>query len=297
MQNILSGAFVSNFTRYGITPIMIVPSGSRADIYNFYCTNITRLFELYSALDDVSKEALLGFVLGGVSSNFSFYRYSTTNSYILNGFIPKSGDIVIDAGVCDGGSAAIFADLGCKVFAFEIDSDNFKVAQKIAKEKNFVVENRGLSDFDRKSTYSKGGAPVYGAKLNLSAKHADRFKEVSTQLTTIDSYVKEKKIQRVDFIKLNVNQSELEVIRGAANTIARFKPKLVINVYYKPTQLFEIFETLQSIRPDYEFAWRHYAEDYELYSQLFSDEIIEYIEYFNLPLRWFHPGGSRLFAR
>ena len=53
------------------------------------------------------------------------------------------------------------------------------------------------------------------------------------QIMSIDSYVAEKKLPRVDFIKLDVEGAELDTLKGAATTIARFKPILALSAYHK----------------------------------------------------------------
>lgn len=49
-------------------------------------------------------------------------------------------------------------------------------------------------------------------------------------LTTLDSFVTEKQIDRVDAIKLDVEGAELHVIRGADQTIRQFKPVMMVEI-------------------------------------------------------------------
>jgi hypothetical protein len=51
-------------------------------------------------------------------------------------------------------------------------------------------------------------------------------------LTTIDNLVAELALERVDFIKMDIEGAELNAIRGAAQTIRRFRPRLAIAVYH-----------------------------------------------------------------
>lgn len=50
------------------------------------------------------------------------------------------------------------------------------------------------------------------------------------RLTTLDSVVKERGIERVDFIKLDVDGFEGKVLKGASETLQRFKPRLIAEV-------------------------------------------------------------------
>ena len=77
----------------------------------------------------------------------------------------------------------------------------------------------------------------------------------------IDTYVRENNIPRIDYIKLDVEGAELEVLKGAFLTIGQFKPKLAISAYHKPEDLYEIQKYIRSLRCDYQFAFRHYRID------------------------------------
>ena len=60
------------------------------------------------------------------------------------------------------------------------------------------------------------------------------------ETTTIDKLVEELGIERVDFIKADIEGEELNMLKGARKTIEKFKPKLAICVYHRPQDLWEI---------------------------------------------------------
>jgi hypothetical protein len=49
-------------------------------------------------------------------------------------------------------------------------------------------------------------------------------------LITLDSYVKNKEIKKIDFIKIDVDGGEYEIIMGAINTLKKFKPFILIEL-------------------------------------------------------------------
>lgn len=61
------------------------------------------------------------------------------------------------------------------------------------------------------------------------------------------------------FLKADVEGMELEVLAGAARTIALHAPKLAVCVYHKPQHLVEVAEAILRIRPDYRLALRQHA--------------------------------------
>ena len=89
------------------------------------------------------------------------------------------------------------------------------------------------------------------------------YVEYVMRFCIVDSYVREKRLPRVDFIKLDVEGAELDVLKGAATTIARWKPILILSAYHKWDDFWTLRNFVKSIRADYEFALRHYTMSHE----------------------------------
>jgi hypothetical protein len=53
-------------------------------------------------------------------------------------------------------------------------------------------------------------------------------------LTTIDKLVSELKLERVDFIKMDIEGAEPKALAGAHDTLAKYHPRLSISAYHKP---------------------------------------------------------------
>ena len=222
--------------------------------YNEFINHLPELYEVYESLiDEESKKTFCGYWHGRTSSQFDKLVHAIGCHYFTAGFTPKPGDVVIDAGVLDGATSLEFHELGCKVYGFEMDRENFKVAKKLADEKGFVVENFGLGAYEHQMTYTHApfGNPG-GSNLNEGGNEV-------TNIIPLDLYVRQKNIHRVDFIKFDVEGAELDVLKGAATTIARCKPILNISAYHKPDDFRVLMNMVKKIRPDYEFALRHYA--------------------------------------
>jgi FkbM family methyltransferase len=66
----------------------------------------------------------------------------------------------------------------------------------------------------------------------------------------------------VTFLKADVEGMEMPLLRGAAETIRRFRPKLAICVYHYPSDIPVISQYLQSLVPGYRFALRHHSPQF-----------------------------------
>lgn len=256
--------------------------------YDIFMNHLVELQEVYESLiDEKSKQTFCGYWLGNICNRFDELVYSDTPHYILEGFIPNDGAIVIDGGACDGGSAAIFSDMGYKVYSFELDRANFESVRQLAERKNFVVENYGLGAAKGELRYNpNGGGSVIVTNGSAVAK-----------ITTIDSYVREQRLPRVDFIKLDVEGAELDVLKGAAAVIARYKPILALSAYHKWDDFWTLMNFVKSIRSDYEFAMRQFPENREGIPSMFANASDDYLYKFGLEIEWRDFYECVLFAR
>ena len=60
------------------------------------------------------------------------------------------------------------------------------------------------------------------------------------QTITIDDFVNNQHLNRLDFIKLDVEGAEMNVLRGGVDSILKFRPGLAISIYHKLEDFFEI---------------------------------------------------------
>jgi FkbM family methyltransferase len=162
------------------------------------------------------------------------------------------GDIVIDCGAHVGFfvRAALKAGAGL-VVAIEIAPDNLtclkrNLAAEISSGKVIIYE-KGVWDrddhLDLNINDDNSGADSIVAKGDRSIKIA---------LTTLDKIVKELRLQRVDFVKMDIEGSEQNALKGSAKTLKEFKPKLSVAVYHKKDDFDIIPAIIRQIRPDYQ---------------------------------------------
>lgn len=199
----------------------------------------------YSSITEVFN------ILGG--------KYSTPECSI------KAGDIVLDCGAHFGFFSYFALKKGAeKVYAFEPNPYVFEILKKnvglwdpnrIEPVNLALWFEKGNLDLRIERNRTGPGATILtDLKGTFMEKAGNEYSEiVKVKTTTIDHFVKEKGLSRVDFIKIDTEGAERGIIKGAKETIRRFKPKIVVSAYHFHNDTVEIPELVLSIRGDYRF--------------------------------------------
>jgi len=136
-----------------------------------------------------------------------------------------------------------------KIYAFECSEVQFEACENAINNcsfKNVEFFKKGLYDSTKTIYGSVGWNNQFVAKKSMDYK---------VEVTSIDETVDDK----VTFITMDIEGSELAALRGAENTIKRDRPKLAISVYHKPDDLIEIPRYILSLVPEYRLYLRHYS--------------------------------------
>ncbi|MGI0058014.1 MAG: FkbM family methyltransferase [Nitrosarchaeum sp.] len=154
----------------------------------------------------------------------------------------KQGDVVIDIGANIGYFTLIFAKLvgdKGKVFAFEPDPTNFELLKKnveINGYKNVVLEQKALSDNQGKMMLSLNKVNTAGHQLDF--KNEKSSNSVEVDVLSLDKYFS-KHIIDINFIKMDVEGAESNIIQGMTNILKNSKSLKMI-VEYNPIAINEI---------------------------------------------------------
>lgn len=147
----------------------------------------------------------------------------------------QQGFLILDVGVNFGETLLNFAKLTGNtgtVYGFEPMPFTYKKCRHnvgLNDFKNIVVENLALSNSMEKLVINdplngnSGG--TYVSKITVAAEN-----KITINAITLDDYVIEKDLKKIDFIKIDVEGYETNVLLGALNVIQKFKPILYIEV-------------------------------------------------------------------
>lgn len=142
-------------------------------------------------------------------------------------------EVVLDVGAAFGSYAFPAAALGAKVYAWSPEDPDASIIEQSLMENTFphpvTVYRTGV--------YSRDGwlAP---ASQRFSAGGPLDKDETWIQVETLDSWVSRQQLDRIDWIKLDVEGAEVEVLKGALCTITKYCPKLLVeNHLFKDAEI------------------------------------------------------------
>lgn len=167
----------------------------------------------------------------------------------------NNGDVVFDCGANIGLFSMVAAAKGAKVYAFEPVPgviQHLEQARKIHPSIEIIGE--ALSDRSGKARISLSSGANTGNSFILPA--GDQSIEIVT--TSVDEFVASRKLERVDFIKADIEGAERLMLSGAADTLRRFAPKLSICTYHLPDDKEVLEAIIRNANPDYviEHKWQ-----------------------------------------
>jgi FkbM family methyltransferase len=165
-------------------------------------------------------------------------------SEVFSFFIPQPNDVVIDVGA-NIGYFTIYASR-------KVGKDGLVIALEPMDEAyNCLMKNIRLNRLNNvkpfklalwssettlrlyrtKGYFTSAISKVDVFKNLIQQKKLELIKEYEIKAIKLDDLIKNINLSKVDWIKIDVDGSEYEVILGSMNTLKRFKPKLIIEIH------------------------------------------------------------------
>jgi len=185
----------------------------------------------------------------GLALSISHYgTYEELESKIMEEKI-EMGNIVVDVGANIGlhtlNMARIVGNTG-QVFAFEPDPSNFEILKKNVKinnYKNIILEQKAVGDKHGRTTLYQSDHP---GKHRIFPQTEQAKSQVQVELTNLDNYFDSDMIDKINFIKIDVEGLEFSVLKGMKNILKNskkikilfeFMPENTIEVGFTPIEL------------------------------------------------------------
>lgn len=225
--------------------------------------NICKIENLIDLLDDNnSKEYVMNTILNRLTRNPIYLRknmniispYEYADKIVLN-----KGDSIIDCGAYTGDTAEIFLrklDGECRVYCVEPFRESYDKLVENIKLKgisdrvgcfNFAVSDKKTVDLIRCNE----------EEVHMSANLRNSCGKLWNKINIdrVDNIFSD--IDKVDFIKMDIEGEEVKALLGAENIIKKFKPRMMISAYHLIEHVWEIPQLIKKIEPNYKIYAGH----------------------------------------
>jgi len=184
------------------------------------------------SLDDITFPIMLDVDNHGVDHVIAAYRNFEPGILRLIRKNINNEDIFVDVGA-NIGQHSLYAAHFCKhVYAFEpIERLCFQFLKSVYKNElyNIHVFNYGLGNEDKEMN-------IFTAANNMGSSSViekkNRINNGSIKIKRLDDIRKKCGIEKVDFMKVDVEGYEWEVLQGVKQTLLKWKPKIILE--YSP---------------------------------------------------------------
>ncbi|MBF0582698.1 MAG: FkbM family methyltransferase [Magnetococcales bacterium] len=188
-----------------------------------------------------------------------------TNSYLQYFFkrdsidlTPVTGDVVLDCGACIGEISLLMAGLvgtQGEVHSFDPVPIHARYCQLQASL------NPTISHVLKINVLAVGDVSrdVAGLKRDSDSISPGGMAVDSFSMTSLDDYVSNRNLSRVNVIKMDIEGAEVAALEGASEVIKKFKPRLAISAYHKHQDFWEIPYKIKEKHSDYKLFFGHHS--------------------------------------
>jgi len=233
---------------------------------NLLRENIDKVENIFSFFRDESSKKTYFEILRSRIYHFNFevqvnYPISNFHHYFHPEVRPRNGDIIVDGGAFVGDTISDVVEGKIKfrkIYAFEPDKDNLSVLKrKFRSNGNIVLIPKGLWEDNRKLFF-------VSSENTMNSFIVENLEEVKgkkvsyIEVVSIDEFFKSEG-DFPDFIKMDIEGSEIEALKGARDTISIQAPRLAISIYHKASDLWEIPLLIKNLNPKYKLFIGHHS--------------------------------------
>lgn len=191
-----------------------------------------------------------------VPSILDDYTFVGEGPYEYGSVDLKQGDVVLDFGANVGYFSVLAASKGCVSYAFE------PTPSQVPFIKRHSELNGGKIYAEQCAISNQSGETSFYLNNDLLAANSlivrgNQDKSIIVKQITVDDFVEQEGLEKVDFIKADIEGAERLMLEGATKTLKRFAPKLSLCTYHLRDDKEVLTDLILKANPNYkiEYKW------------------------------------------
>ena len=160
--------------------------------------------------------------------------YEAAELKLLNQHLSENStfiDIGANFGLYTLSAAEKISDTG-KIICFEPFPENFQALTKnITRNKLSMITAENMAIGDQRGMLKLYYQPSENNLGMVSATHLENSKVHEVEVLSLDDYLENRDVDKIDFIKIDVEGFEYRVLFGMKKTLATYSPKILIEIF------------------------------------------------------------------
>lgn len=263
------------------------------------------LFRLQMIVDIISKHwRLSGIIKFHIKSAGDFIMYTECDDLIVDSLfynsydemkelelfstLCKKANVIIDVGANTGLYSLIASSSNplAKIFAFEPYPSNYKRLEYnlgLNDAKNVIPVSQAVGSYLGYTSFyvplgQKRISQVSSINKEFSESHLQndisKYEKVKVQITSLDAFIEEHNLSKVDVIKIDVESLEIDVLLGGIKSIRKYKPQIICEIFYSQESKIKLNAILKKINYDLNII---YARDVIKVNSIFQSAKRNYL--------------------
>lgn len=164
----------------------------------------------------------------------------------------QKGDIVLDCGANIGLFSALASSIGCQSYAFEPVPHIIDKYLSVTAKHNPGITICNYASWDKETELEFELADHnLGAGTGVRQRFSNSGGKISVKAIPLDTFVEHNHIEKIDFIKADIEGAERQMLTGARAILRKFAPKLSICTYHLPDDPKILADIILDANPDY----------------------------------------------
>ena len=175
----------------------------------------------------------------------------------------EPNDIVLDCGANIGIFSVYAAQKAKMVYAFEPGKNEIASLyenKRLNNCNNIKIIAKAVLDNSKNARLVPLGivsSYLVSKEKKENKEKIDKEDVLDVETISIDGFIKKENIEKVDFIKMDIEGSERKALLGAKETLRKFKPKLALSIYHKFSDFYKIPLLIKRLNPNYKIKIRN----------------------------------------
>jgi FkbM family methyltransferase len=205
------------------------------DSFSFYFDSVVpastprgELIDLSCPRKLVLRDERLAFWMNSLTEPAAGHRF------YFERYRPRDGDICLDCGANYGYVTYVMSKMvgsRGRVISFEPDPETFEMLKKNVEEhdlKNVTIVNKALWNEKTTLKFNAEGSLGGGLVNTINRDKSMLNQQISVETTTLEEIANELSLPRIDFVKMDIEGAELEVLQSSSKLLARHKAHLAV---------------------------------------------------------------------